>query len=187
MSQEETETKPKKTTTKAKCPICGQQGVKTEMIYDESKKKYYHQGICYKQRQLEIKEAQSYKDLVQYLCNLTEVTSPNPVWMSTIKKYREDSNYTCTGIMLTVKLYYEFMGKPIKNETNMLGIVPYYYEEAKKKYIEGIERKKNTRVFFSSGQELVQHEKVVVRYEEPTNTFRQGKLIDMSQFEEDEE
>lgn len=164
-----------------KCPMCGLTGNKEDMIKIGSR--YYHKGDCENEKRKEQKEGEDYKTLVQYLCNLCEVQEPNPVWLSTIKRFREDSNYTSIGIMLTVKHYYEYLHHPIKNETNLLGIVPYYYQEAKETFIENLQRKKTTKQFFEEGNQMVVHEKITVKRKHQVNDYKQKKMIDMSIFE----
>lgn len=171
--------------SKKKCPICGLSGEESEM--KQIGKRWYHIGECENEKRKQEKEGEDYKTLVQYLCNLCNVKEPNAVWLSTIKRYREDSHYTSKGIMLTVKHYYEFLRHPIKNETNLLGIVPYYYEEAKENFIASLKRRKATRQFFEEGNKMITHEKVVVRITQKENDFRKGRMIDMSIFENREE
>ena len=143
--------------------MCGLTGNKEDMIKIGSR--YYHKGDCENEKRKEQKEGEDYKTLVQYLCNLCEVQEPNPVWLSTIKRFREDSNYTSIGIMLTVKHYYE------------------YYQEAKETFIENLQRKKTTKQFFEEGNQMVVHEKITVKRKHQVNDYKQKKLIDMSIFE----
>lgn len=166
---------------KRKCPICNLSGDEKEMV--QIGKRFYHLGECEAEKRKQEKEADDYKTLVQYLCNLCDVKEPNAVWLSTIKRYREDSNYTSMGIMLTVKHYYEYLHHPIKSESNLLGIVPYYYQEAKEAFIMNLKRRKATRQFFAEGNEMVTHEKIIVKVKPKENEFRKKRMIDMSIFE----
>lgn len=170
---------------KRKCPICGQSGEEQDMI--QVGRRFYHFGECEAEKRKQEKEADDYKTLVQYLCNLCGVTEPNAIWLSIIKRYREDAKYTSIGIMLTVKHYYEYLHHPIKNETNLLGIVPYYYQEAKEAFIVNLKRKKTTKQFFIEGNEMTTHEKIIVKIKPKENDFRKKRMIDMSIFEETEE
>ena len=171
--------------SKKKCPICGLSGDESDMV--QVGRRWYHVGECEAEKRKQEKEADDYKTLVQYLCNLCNVKEPNAVWLSTIKRYREDSNYTSIGIMLTVKHYYEYLHHPIKNETNLLGIVPYYYQEAKEEYIANLKRRKATRQFFEEGNKMISHEKVIVRVAPRENEFCKRRMIDMSIFEDTED
>lgn len=166
---------------KVKCPQCGETGEKDQMVLIG--KRYYHIGNCESAKRKEQKEGEDYKSLVQYLCNLSGVVEPNPMWLAIIKKYREDSNYTSKGIMLTVKYYYEQLNNPIRKDTNLLGIVPFYYQEAKENFIINAQRKKTTRQFFEENNQLVTREKITVRIKQ-NNDFRKKRLIDMSIFEQ---
>lgn len=168
-----------------KCPVCGISSKEEEMVKIGTR--YYHIGECEKIKRKELKEGEDYKTLVQYLCNICKVDEPNPVWLSTIKRYREDSHYTSAGIMLTLKHYYEYLGNPIKQETKILGIVPYYYQDAKEKYIADLQRRKMTRQFFADGNDMVTHEKIVVKVKKEDTSLKQRRMIDLSIFEEGEE
>jgi hypothetical protein len=55
-----------------------------------------------------------------------------------IKMYREDYNYTNSGMYYTLKYYYEILENHII-EGGGLGIIPYYYDEASK-YFQNKER-----------------------------------------------
>lgn len=170
-----------------KCPICEKSSREEEMIKIGSR--WYHKGECELEKRKQEKEASDYKTLVQYLCNLCEEKEPNAVWLSTIKRYREDSNYTSMGIMLTVKYYYEYLHHPIKNKINLLGIVPYYYQQAKEEYIANVKRRKVTREFFEEGNQMVTYEKKTVKVKPRENNYRKKRIIDMSIYEnvEDED
>lgn len=144
-----------------KCPICGLKSEESEMTQIGTR--WYHLGKCVQEKQLELKEAQDYKDLVMYLCNLCEVEQPMPSHLAYIKKLREDYKMKSRGIMLTVQYYYEKLNNPIKDKTNLLGIVIYKYEEARLDFIENLSILQNAKDFVMSGKKPIVHgDKIVL-------------------------
>lgn len=172
-----------------KCPICGLKGEESEM--SQVGNRWYHLGKCFQEKQLELKEAQDYKDLVMYLCNLCEVEQPMPAHLAYIKKLREDYKMKSRGIMLTVQYYYEKLNNPIKDKTNLLGIVIYKYEEARLDFIENLTIAQNARDFVISGKKPIVHgDKIVLN----TKCLREGgslssnkaKRVDISKILEED-
>lgn len=168
-----------------KCPICGVSETNDDNMIKIGTR-YYHKGECENEKRKQEKEAEDYKVLVQYLCNLCDVDEPNPVWLTTIKRFREDSKYTCIGIMLTLKHYFETLQHPIKNETSLLSIVPYYYQEAKEEYKADLQRRKATKKFFAEGNYMTQHKTITVKVSHKESEFRKSRMIDMSRFQLEE-
>ena len=164
-----------------KCPVCGEYGKEEDMILIGDR--WYHKGECEKVKSVEKQKAQHYKDLVQYLCNLCKATDVNPIWMASIKKLKEQYNFTDRGIMLTLKYYFEILGNRMDNEDFLLSIVPYYYNKARDFWIEQQTRKKNMYAFLQQGKQFVRHEKVVIK-NKPTKTEinreRERRYIDIS-------
>lgn len=62
---------------KVKCPICGESDEKDVMIYDESKRRYYHKENCYnrflKQREFTMQENLHWDNLYQYIKELHDL------------------------------------------------------------------------------------------------------------------
>lgn len=175
---------------KKKCPICEQQGEEQEMTKVGSR--WYHNNKCLAKKQAEAREGQDYKDLIMYLCQLCDIEEPMPAHLSYIKKLREDYKMKSRGIMLTVQYYYEKLNHPIKDKSNLLGIVVYKYEEARLDYIESLELARNTRDFINSGKKpIVQGECVHINprkiKERVALNSKKTKKIDISKILEGEE
>ena len=115
-----------------KCPNCQQSFPKSETV--EKGKRYYCKP-CY-----EIKSAPKPRTDWDELYDTIKhfYGAVTPLMFKQLKQYREDSAYkfTNTGMRLTLVYYHEVLGKPVLEEHQTLGIIPYIYEDAKRYYIE---------------------------------------------------
>lgn len=89
---------------------------------------------------LKIKEEESLKNktdwdlLFEYICELYSFERPTGLMFGQLKTFRgQDYNYTNIGMYYALKYYYEVLGNTVLEDTG-LGIIPYYYEKAKKHY-----------------------------------------------------
>jgi hypothetical protein len=122
---------------KVKCPVCESYNYKEEAIYHQ--KRYYCE-ICYKNK---TKEADNYKNLIQYICDIYEIKVPTGFMFTQIKNFKEQYNYTYKGMELTLDYFYNVKTNDTPDINKGLGIIPYIYEEAKQFFIEKRNIKKN--------------------------------------------
>lgn len=128
MAVEVIKDKPQK---KLKCFICKELFPLNELTV-KSQKKYC--PIC-----LGIKEEESAKNktdwdlLFEYICKLYTIIKPTGMMFVQMKNYRNDYDYTNIGMYYTLKYYYEVLDNTVLEDTG-LGIIPYFYDKAKKHY-----------------------------------------------------
>lgn len=115
---------------KVKCPECGTYNDKENTVYHNSK---YYCKICFENKQ---KEAQDYKNLVAYICELYQIEAPTGWILKQIKDYKEQFNFTYRGIKTTLHYFYEIQKGNSVEDSMGIGIVPFVYDEAKRFYIE---------------------------------------------------
>ena len=111
---------------KVKCPECGTYNDKENTVYHNSK---YYCKICFENKQ---KEAQDYKNLVAYICELYQIEAPTRWMLKQIKDYKEQFNFTYRGIKTTLHYFYEIQEGNSVEDSMGIGIVPFVYDEAKR-------------------------------------------------------
>ena len=114
-----------------KCFVCKELFDKDILIV-KSGKRYCE--VC-----LKIKEEESlaYKDdwdlLFEYICELYNIKVPTGMMFQQLKTYRNEYGYTNIGMYYTLQYYYNVLDNKVLEDTG-LGIIPYYYDKAKKHY-----------------------------------------------------
>jgi len=111
-----------------KCPYC-----ETKLDQDDAvshQKRYYHPGCLEAKKN----EAQDYKDLIEYICNLYDLKAPTGMILKQIKEYQTDLKYKIKGIELALRYFHETEENPVR-EGDGIGIVPFVYERAKQHYM----------------------------------------------------
>lgn len=116
---------------KLKCTICKEKFLKDELTAKSNKN--------YCETCLKIKEEESLKyktdwDLLfEYICKLYNIDKPTGMMFTQMKNYRADYEYTNIGMYYTLLYYYDVLDNAVLEDTG-LGIIPYYYDKAKKHY-----------------------------------------------------
>jgi hypothetical protein len=97
----------------------------------------YYCKECGEQRQAEInKNTNGWDELYKYICDLYNIEQPTGMMFKQLKEFRDEPyNYTNTGMLLTLKYFYETLENEVKEDTG-LGIIPYFYEKAKKHMVD---------------------------------------------------
>jgi hypothetical protein len=108
------------------CPSCAEEEKKDQVVRDKQK--------------------ESWSELFEYICEVYEIGTLTGMMFKQIKDFKNDYGYTDKGIYLTLKYYYEILGNEVKEGTG-LGIVIYFYEEAKKHFIEKLSVTNNEKSF----------------------------------------
>lgn len=136
---------------KVKCPTCNTMNNKEDTIKINNR---YYCISCGEERQKEIeKNTDGWDQLFEYICELYNIEKPTGMMFKQIKDFRDEPyNYTNTGMYLSLKYYYETLGNEVKEDTG-LGIIPYYYEKAKKQFIDIHNIKKYMNEFEESEEE----------------------------------
>lgn len=114
---------------KVKCPECGSYNDKENTV--ECKGRYYC-PICYENKQ---KEANDYKQLMSYICELYQIEAPTGWILKQVKDFKEQFHYSYKGMRTTLNYFYEIEGNDPADSLGV-GIIPFVYDEAKKFYID---------------------------------------------------
>lgn len=122
------------TRRKVKCPGCGIFFYRDEEENLFIKNRYWHTK-CYKAEQ----EKQSASDsaiteLDNYIIELFSADYVSARIRKQIKDMIDHYGFTYSGILGTLKYWYEVKGNQISKSNNGIGIVPYVYADARKYY-----------------------------------------------------
>lgn len=96
--------------------------------------RYAHTECAIKYEAAMTKEEQDRANLEEYIKELFEITYINPKIAKQIKTFKEEYKYGYSGILKTLKYYYEVRNGDISKANQGIGIVPYLYMEAYKYY-----------------------------------------------------
>lgn len=147
-----------------KCPYC-EQKLDKDNAY-EYKKKYYHVD-CFNTWELEKVHR---KELIEYICQLYNVSVPSGMILKQIKDFQEEYKYKLKGMELALKYFHETLGNR-PQENGGIGIIPFVYEEAKNHYI------KQQKISESLSNYI---DEEVTIYINPEQNKRKSKRIDIS-------
>ncbi|MFT0803305.1 hypothetical protein VSK91_22150 [Bacillus swezeyi] len=151
---------------RVKCPYC-----ETYLDKDDAvpyKKRYYHQH-CFNTWKI---EADHWKELIKYICELYKIDAPTGMMLKQIKEFQEEYKYKLKGIELALKYFHETLGNPVR-EGDGLGIVSFIYEEAKADYLQ----KKAIEESVENAKKHKQKERIVVIKKQNRKNI---KIVDIS-------
>lgn len=119
---------------KVKCPGCGQYFYRKDESYIALKNRYWHQD-CYNNFKINNNNLDKDKILLEeYICNLFKIDFINARIQKQIKDMINQYHFTYSGILGTLKYWYEVKNNSIEKANGGIGIVPYVYEDARKYY-----------------------------------------------------
>lgn len=113
--------------TTRKCRQC-QKAIPAESVIRIGSFNYCEE--CGAQRHI---EAESYRELIDYICRLFGLDAPSMLILSQIKRYKEEDGFTYQGMKACLEYFFELQGHDI-NHSKGVGIIPYIYEETKDFY-----------------------------------------------------
>ena len=118
---------------KYKCPICGLSCNDENSVVIGTR--HYHIGECEKKKKEKKKKKEVRKSdwdlLFDYICKLYNVDKPSMFIFKQISDFKKKYDFTDYGIYATLKYYYETLENNLIEDVG-IGIVEYYYDEAKK-------------------------------------------------------
>ena len=120
-----------KKSRKSKCALCGESFEKEELTL-KSGKKYCANCLIIKEEE-SLKNKSDWDLLFEYICSIYKIKVPTGMMFSQLKQYRQDYNYTNTGMYYTLKYFYEILESKVLEDSG-LGIIPYFYDKAKRHY-----------------------------------------------------
>ena len=118
------------------CIYCKQKFDRDKFPYIQvSSRRYAHQECSLSEDQKKNKEEQDKIDLENYILKLFKVDYVDARIKKQIKQYREEYNYTYSGIHKALIYFYEIKGNSIEKANGGIGIVPYVYQHAYNYYL----------------------------------------------------
>lgn len=117
---------------KTKCPFCGVffDRDKTAYEYIQKTGRYAHKECYDKDAALKAADEKNREALMQYIDVLFNGKANYPLIGKLLKKYKEELNFTYSGILNTLRYVYEVKGNSIEKANNSIGIVEYQYQNA---------------------------------------------------------
>lgn len=118
-----------------KCFYCGEVfDANAEEYVKPNERRYAHKN-CYEEHQRsKSQEEQEYEQLIDYIKQLFDIQAIDIRIFRQIKKMKEESGYSYSGILKTLVWWYEIKGNPVEKANGGLGIVPYVYRDAEQYY-----------------------------------------------------
>lgn len=96
--------------------------------------RYAHKECAEKYEANISQDEKDLKELEQYIKQLFGESYINARIRKQIRDYRRDYNYTYSGILKTLKYWYEIKKNPVSSANGSIGIVPYAWQQAKDYY-----------------------------------------------------
>jgi len=133
-------TEPKRRTPR--CKACQEWVDKSLNQHTQKSTGYYHNECLI----VIEREAQHYKDLIEYVVNLYRIKAPTGWMTKQIKEYKEQKHYTYVGMEYTLRYMYEVERvELLEAKDSGLGLIPFYYEKARYYYANMAEIKASMR------------------------------------------
>lgn len=107
------------------CPICKQKFDRDKVPFVQMGRRYAHQGCANLPRMLSDQDV-----LEEYIKQLFKIEYITPRIKKQINDYVEKYKYSYTGIMRSLKYFYEIKHNSIDKANGSIGIVPWIYQEA---------------------------------------------------------
>lgn len=115
-----------------KCPYCGQRFDRNnpDIKWIKIGRRYAHEK-CYNEYQASLtQEEKDLNALIEYIKNLL---GDDYVFMKVkkqIQQYHKDYKFTYSGMLSSLKYFYEVKGNSIDKANGGIGIIPYIYKDA---------------------------------------------------------
>ena len=158
---------------KVKCPTCGEKFDRNETEFITKNSRYYHKECFNSEEAVSAnQEAESYKELISYICQLRGESRPSMLVLSQIKRYKE-YGYTYSGIKMSLEYFHVIKGNPVIKEKG-IGIVESVYEVAKDYY------KKRHELLLKNSE--IEYTREVRNYGKPAHVLKkkhEQKIIDL--------
>lgn len=118
-----------------KCIFCGQSFDRDKFPFEQvNNKRYAHKACADLASANRKKEENDRIELEKYICELFKEDYVNARIQKQIQQYMKDFNYTYSGILSTLKYWFEVKHNDISKSHGGIGIVPYVYNDAKNYY-----------------------------------------------------
>jgi len=141
-----------------KCLYCGEQFDRLSVPNVKIGRRYAHQKCYDNQSEEELKEQKDKHDFFEYI---KEIYGDDYNFISISKQaenYIKQYNFTYSGMLKSLKWFYEVKNNSKESANGRIGIIPYIYEDAKKYYYNlylAQERNKNIQEYQLEVKEIV--------------------------------
>lgn len=114
-----------------KCLYCGETfDASTTPFVKPRSNRYAHIACAEKAEQQKTQEEKDKEILEKYIKELFGISSIPVKIRKQIQIYRDENNYTYSGMYKTLKYFFEIKGNSIEKANGGIGIIPYIYEES---------------------------------------------------------
>lgn len=120
---------------KVKCKYCGKEFDRDKIPYTMvSARRYAHKECHENYLNNRTEEEKDQEELEKYIMILFNEPYINARIKKQIKEYKNEYNFTDSGMLKSLKWWYEVKGNSIEKANGGLGILPYIYQDALKYY-----------------------------------------------------
>lgn len=114
-----------------KCKYCGIQFDRNaEPFVAVGGRRYAHKACAEKHDEGLSQEERNYAELEAYIKELFQESYLNAKVKAQIKNFKKEYNYTYSGMLKTLKWWYQIKGNSVDLARGGVGIIPYVYNEA---------------------------------------------------------
>lgn len=112
-----------------KCFYCGQTFDANVELFEKPRANRYAHAACHHQANAnKTQEERDYEQLVEYIKYL--FGNPNPRVWKQLKEYKEQYNYSYSGMYKTLVWWFDLKHGDIEKANGGIGIIPYVYDQA---------------------------------------------------------
>lgn len=116
---------------KVKCKYCQETFDRDKEPFVKVSERRYAHKLCFEQNQAEkTQEEKDLEALEQYIMNLFSEQYIGPRIRKQIKEYKENYNYSYSGMLKTLIWWFEVKGNSVEKANGGIGIIPYIYQQA---------------------------------------------------------
>lgn len=117
------------------CVYCGERFNRDkEPTTQVSARRYAHKECAEKHKANKSQEEKDLEALEKYIMHLFDEPYVNARVRKQLKEYKEQYNFTYSGILKTLIYWYEIKGNSTEKANGGIGIIPYVYNDALKYY-----------------------------------------------------
>ena len=117
------------------CKYCGIRFDRDiEPAVEINSRRYAHKSCMEKINSTISQDERDYNDLENYIKKLFKISNISAKIRKQIKDFREEYNYTYSGILKTLYWWYEIQNHTTELAKDGIGIVPFIYDDAEKYY-----------------------------------------------------
>lgn len=113
-----------------KCPVCELMFNRDNCEFVHHKNRYYHKTCYDSMMAAKTQDEKDLKDLEEYIMKMFKETYVNARVRRQIKQFKEQYNYSYSGMLKSLIYFFEVKGNSIEKANGGIGIIPYVYKDA---------------------------------------------------------